>query len=115
MNDFVQSGDGETMSTSTQVVREDEPCILSHYLSLLIGDDEPWVRDSRKEVAENMRFKVFTAENAVAAARLLESHSIDVVLRDIKLPGPDGLEMLMKTKQQHHETDGNMIASHVTV
>src|SRR5579859_3695469 len=113
MNDFAQSGDGETMPT--RMAREDETCVLSHYLSLLIVDDEHWIRDSCKEVAENMRFKVFTAENAVAAARLLETHSIDVVLLDMKLPGPDGLELLMKIKEQQPETEVVMITGHATV
>ena len=77
MNDFAQNGDGETMPTPTQMAREDETCALSHYLSLLIVDDEHWIRDSCKEVAENMRFKVFTAENAVAAT----------LQRNVRMPG----------------------------
>lgn len=103
------------MSTSTQMIREDEACVPSHYLSLLIVDDEHWIRDSCKEVAEDMRFKVFTAESAVAAVRQLEHHPIDVVLLDIKLPGPDGLELLMKIKQQQPETEVIMITGHATV
>jgi two-component system response regulator HydG len=103
------------MSTSTQAIRENESCAPSHYLSLLIVDDEHVIRDSCKEVAQEMRFKVFTAENAVAAVRHLESHPIDVVLLDIKLPGPDGLELLMKIKQQQPETEVIMITGHATV
>src|SRR5437016_7816793 len=103
------------MSTSTQMIRENESCSPSHYLSLLIVDDEHAIRDSCKEVAEDMRFKVFTAESAVAAVRQLEHHPIDVVLLDIKLPGPDGLELLMKIKQQQPETEVIMITGHATV
>ena len=103
------------MSTSTQMIRENESCASSHYLSLLIVDDEHVIRDSCKEVAEDMRFKVFTAESAVAAVRQLEHHPIDVVLLDIKLPGPDGLELLMKIKQQQPETEVIMITGHATV
>jgi two-component system response regulator HydG len=103
------------MAISTQVLSEDGAYIPSHYLSLLIVDDERWIRDSCKEVAEAMGFKVFTADNAVAAARQLETHSIDVVLLDIKLPGPDGLELLLKIKQQQPETEVIMITGHATV
>jgi DNA-binding NtrC family response regulator len=103
------------MSTLTQVVPESGTYLPSHYLSLLIVDDERCIRESCREVAENMRFKVFTAENAVAAARQLETNSIDVVLLDIKLPGPDGLELLMKIKQQQPETVVIMITGHATV
>src|SRR5205807_6282363 len=105
----------EIMATSTQIAPEDGSYLPAHYLSLLVVDDERWIRDSCKEVAEDMRFQVFTAENAVAAVRYLESHSIDVVLLDIKLPGPDGLELLMKIKEQQPETEVIMITGHATV
>ena len=102
-------------ATTTEILADDGAYIASHYLSLLIVDDERWIRDSCKEVAENMGFKVHTAENAVAAGRLLETSSIDVVLLDIKLPGPDGLELLLKIKQQQPETEVIMITGHATV
>lgn len=87
----------------------------SHYLSLLVVDDERWIRDSCKEVAEEMGFKVFMADTVLAAARQLESHAIDVVLLDIKLPGQDGLELLLKIRQQRPETEVIMITGHATV
>ena len=87
----------------------------SHYLSLLIVDDERWIRDSCKEVAEEMGFKVFMADTALAAGRQLETHSIDVVLLDIKLPGHDGLELLLKIKQAQPETEVIIITGHATV
>ena len=87
----------------------------SHYLSLLVVDDERWIRESCKETAEEMGFKVFSADSASAATRQLESHSIDVVLLDIKLPGHDGLGLLLKIKQQQPETEVIMITGHATV
>jgi two-component system response regulator HydG len=103
------------MSTSTHLINEEESCVPSHYLSLLIVDDEHCIRDSCQEIAEEMGFKVFAAESAVAAVRQLEHHPIDVVLLDIKLPGPDGLELLMKIKQQQPETEVIMITGYATV
>src|SRR5579871_364097 len=98
-----------------QVAPEEGTYAPSHYLSLLIVDDERWIRDSCKEVAEGMGFKVHTADSAIGAARLLESQPVDVVLLDIKLPGPDGLELLLKIKQQQPETEVVMITGHATV
>jgi two-component system response regulator HydG len=102
------------MSTVSPDISE-ESYLPSHYLSLLIVDDDHGVRDSCKDVAQNMGFKVYTAENAVVANRQLELHSIDVVLLDIKLPGPDGLELLLKIKQRHPGTEVIMITGHATV
>jgi DNA-binding NtrC family response regulator len=103
------------MSSLAHALPEDGAFLPAHYLSLLIVDDERWIRESCKEVAENMGFKVFTADSAVAAVKQLESHTIDVVLLDIKLPGPDGLELLLKIKQQQPETEVIMITGHATV
>src|SRR5689334_694896 len=93
----------------------DEESLSPHYLSLLIVDDESTIRNACKEVAEEMGFKVFLADNASAARRHLEIHSIEVVLLDIKLPGPDGLELLLKIKEQQPETEVIMITGHATV
>lgn len=92
-----------------------EEYLAPHFLSLLIVDDEPLVRASCREVAEEMGFKVFLAESASAARRFLELHSIDLVLLDIKLPGPDGLELLLKIKEQQPETEVIMITGFATV
>jgi DNA-binding NtrC family response regulator len=103
------------MSTHTSGVSQEGARQSSHYLSLLVVDDERWIRESCKEVAEEMGFKVFCADSAGAAARQLESHSIDVVILDIKLPGHDGLGLLLKIKQQQPETEVIMITGHATV
>ena len=88
---------------------------LPHYLSLLIVDDELAIRSACREVAEEMGFKIFLAESASAARRHLEANTIDVVLLDIKLPGPDGLALLLKIKEQQAETEVIMITGHATV
>ena len=102
------------MAVSPQLVTDDG-AYPSHYLSLLIVDDDRSVRDSCKEVAESMGFKVFAADNAISAVRQLETHSIDVVLLDLKLPGPDGLQLLLKIKQQQPEVEVIMMTGHATV
>ena len=104
------------MGISTQVLPDDANySAASHYLSLLIVDDERWVRDCCKEVADNMGFKVHTADNAITAGRVMETQTIDLVLLDIKLPGPDGLELLLKIKQQQPETEVVMMTGHASV
>lgn len=101
------------MSTPIDFIQESPLPI--HYLSLLIVDDERVIREACKEVAESVGFKVYTAENAAAAAQQLDHHTIDVVVLDIKLPGVDGLELLLKIKQQHPQIEVIMISGHPTV
>ena len=102
------------MAVPTYLGPEDGDFVPSQCLTLLVVDDERWIRESCKEVAQNMGFKVFTAENGASASRLLESHSIDTVLMDIKLPGPDALELLLKIKQQQPETEVFMMTGHTS-
>jgi DNA-binding NtrC family response regulator len=103
------------MSTVTSAISEEPYPTAAHYLSLLIVDDESWIRNSCKEVAESIGFKAHTAENGTIAIQQLELHSIDVVMLDIKLPGHDGLELLLKIKQRRPETEVIMITGHATV
>ena len=100
---------------STNPVMPADREYLPHYLSLLIVDDELAIRSACREVAEEMGFKIFLAESAPAARRHLEANTIDVVLLDIKLPGADGLELLLKIKEQQPETEVIMITGHATV
>ncbi len=98
-----------------QLESEDGAYIPAHYLSLLIVDSELTVRETCREVAEALGFRVYTAENAVTAGRQLETSSIDVVLLDVKLPSSEGLELLLKIKQQQPEVEVIMITGHPTV
>lgn len=83
--------------------------------SLLIVDDDRGAREGCREVCESLGFVVFTAENAVTAMRLLATRSFDVVLMDVRLPGPDGLDLLSKIKGLHPETEVIMVSGHATV
>jgi len=61
-------------------------------------DDERAIRDICMEVGESMGFRVYSAENSTTAVEQLERHTIDVIILDIKLPGVDGLELLLRIK-----------------
>jgi two-component system response regulator HydG len=82
---------------------------------LLIVDDEHAVRDSCREVAQEMGFKVFMAESVAAAALHLELQPFDVVLLDIKLPAAERLDFLLKIKQQQPATEVIVSTGHATV
>ena len=50
-------------------------------------DDERAIREVCREVAQSLGFNTAVADSAEHAYRLLETHNIDVVLLDLKLPG----------------------------
>jgi DNA-binding NtrC family response regulator len=71
---------------------------MSKKISLLIVDDEESVRDSLYNWFIEDGYEVDCAENAKIALTLIESHSYDIILADIKMPGMDGLEMHRRIK-----------------
>ena len=76
-----------------------------NFLNLVIVDDERSIREVCREVARNLGFNALVADSAEHTYRLLESHAIDVILLDLKLPGAGGLEALNKIKQQQPDAE----------
>ena len=61
-------------------------------LEILIADDESIIRLGLKQILEEAGHTVFAAENGVAAVRLAEAYTPDLVILDIKMPEMDGFE-----------------------
>ena len=64
--------------------------LAANFLNLLIVDDERSIREACREVALSLGFIAHVADSAEHAYRLLQSHSIDAVLLDLRLPGASG-------------------------
>ena len=85
---------------------------MSSKISILIVDDEPRVVDEIDEFLTGKNFKVFKAGKPSTAFKLLDSHPINIVILDIKLPEMDGLEVLLKIKKKFPEIEVIMISGH---
>lgn len=66
----------------------------SNEITLLIVDDEASLRDAIVSDFKKKGFKVLEAVNGQEAFKLLQSHPIDTILSDIKMPGGSGIELL---------------------
>jgi DNA-binding NtrC family response regulator len=64
---------------------------------LLIVDDEKPTRDGLRAALED-RYDTWVAEDAGAAARLLEEQTFAVLLTDFRLPQEDGLKLIARAK-----------------
>lgn len=84
-------------------------------LSLLILDDERTVREGCREAAIALGYQTFTAEDTETAYKLLETHGIDVVMLDLKLPGSNGFEVLREVKRRRPQAEVIVITSDATV
>jgi DNA-binding NtrC family response regulator len=87
----------------------------ANFLNLLIVDDERSIREACREVAQSLGFTAFAADSAEHAYRLLEAHTCDAVLLDLRLPGAGGLEVLRRIKEQRPEAVVIVVTGYGTV
>lgn len=87
----------------------------ANLLNLLIVDDERSIRVGCREVAQSLGFTTYVADNAEHAFRVMETASVDVLLLDLRLPGPGGLEILRDVKRRRPETVVVVITGYATV
>jgi two-component system response regulator HydG len=95
------------MLTTAPLVSPPSQIEGANFLNLLIVDDDRAVREACREVAQSLGFNVQVAESAEHAYRLLDAHSTDAVLLDLRLPGANGLEALHAIKR--HRSDALVI------
>lgn len=62
--------------------------------TVLIVDDDPSVLAAIKRVCRKQPWDILTASNAVDGLRLFETHAVDVVVSDEKMPGLSGVAFL---------------------
>ena len=71
---------------------------------ILIVDDEPGMRRYLQTVLELDAYKVSTASNGEEAIDKVQRDQPDVVLLDMVMPGPDGLETLKRIREARPTT-----------
>jgi two-component system response regulator HydG len=108
-SDLNQTGISSVSSAPRREVSE------ANLLNLLIVDDERSIRDGCREVSQALGFTTYIADNAEHAFRVIETASIDVLLLDLRLPGPGGLEILREVKRRRPETVVVVITGYATV
>ena len=60
---------------------------------IVVVDDEPGIRETIQEYLELHDFRVTAAGGGEELRRAVESHDVDLVLLDIRMPGEDGLSL----------------------
>jgi DNA-binding NtrC family response regulator len=62
--------------------------------TILVVDDEPYVRDSVIELIESAGFRAIGAGSVAAAIQVIAGEPVELVLTDLKMPGGTGLDLL---------------------
>jgi DNA-binding NtrC family response regulator len=82
---------------------------------ILIIDDEAGIRDSLETLLTFEGFTVETATEGVSGLDLLASHTYDLLLLDLSMPGESGIDLLPRIKNLRPELPVIMITAYGTV
>ena len=73
--------------------------------TILLVEDEPFVREATANILERAGFDILPAEDALEATKIYQNcqHGIDLVMTDMVLPGRTGLQLGQDLRQQSPE------------
>ena len=87
---------------------------MSEKAKILILDDEPIVGDRLKPALEKCGYDVETQTDSQAAIDQLAQARYDVLITDLKMSGPSGLDVLRFVKEQTPSTRVIVITGYAT-
>ncbi len=82
---------------------------------ILVADDEEGVREFLAEALEREGHDVTQAPDGHQARRLLRERAFDLFVTDLRMPGPDGLELLRELRGGQPELEVIVVTAHGTV
>ena len=76
---------------------------MSEY-TVLIVDDERWIRLNLKRILQSEGYTVLLADSGHAALAMLAENKVDLVLSDQRMPRMSGLDLLEKVRDGYPDT-----------
>ncbi|MEE9203697.1 MAG: sigma-54 dependent transcriptional regulator [Nitrospirales bacterium] len=83
--------------------------------TVLIVDDEPLMRLSMVDALKGVGHEVRAAATGSEGLHAVHQETFDIVITDLRLPGPDGLTLLQASKHRSPRTEVIMITAHGSV
>lgn len=83
--------------------------------TLLVVDDEAYVRDSLANLLRRRDFDVRTAESVAEALQPVSLEGVDLVLSDLKMPGKTGLDLVRELAKQDSSPPVIVLTAYGTV
>jgi CheY-like chemotaxis protein len=78
---------------------------LSDKLVLLVDDEESLLRGMQAWLRDNQAgYAVFSASDGTQGLKLIKQHRPDLVVADIRMPGLNGLELLLTCRKKYPDT-----------
>ena len=83
--------------------------------NILIVDDEEVVRLSQLRTLADAHCNAAVAWNGTEALRAMERQPFDLVLLDLRMPGPDGMSVLKTIKERWPESEVVIITGYPSI
>lgn len=84
-------------------------------INVLVVDDEEGIRAGAERILVRMGLKVITAARGEQALDILDKEYVSIVLLDLKMPGLDGMQVLMRIKEKNPNILVIVITGYATV
>jgi DNA-binding NtrC family response regulator len=81
-------------------------------LTVLVLDDEKRFTEELTEFLQNSGFLTYEANSGAQGLSLLNKHSIDLLILDVRLPGVNGLDILKKVKVKYPSMEVIIVSAH---
>jgi DNA-binding NtrC family response regulator len=82
---------------------------------VLVVDDHRQARESMADTLCQAGHRVDCCGSAPEALQLLQDAAYDCVVTDLKMPGMDGLELIIQVERRRHQVQVVMVTAHATV
>jgi len=84
-------------------------------VEVMVLDDEPTVGERLKDFLEKRGMVVETFLDSRKAIARLQEKRFDVIVTDLKMPGPDGVDVLLSVKERSPSTQVILITGYATM
>jgi len=88
---------------------------MTEAVNILVIDDEEAIRDSCKQVLEKEGYRIRRAQDGYAGLKAFRKETFQVILLDLRMPGPSGLDILSKIKEENPEIPVIIITGFATI
>ena len=79
---------------------------------ILVVDDEPVARQSLSDILRLEGYSVNSAPNGQSAVEFVRTHTVDLIVVDLRMPGMDGLEVVQVVNQISPDTEVILLTAH---
>ena len=78
---------------------------MSKEIEVMVLDDEPIVCERVKDYLEKKGIRTETFTDSQSALIRIQEKTFDVIVTDVKMEGPSGLDVLLKVKNDNHRSE----------